>query len=65
MQKTETGLRYIDVWETKGDLDRFTDERLHAVVWPVLQRHGLQVTVEPPRVPIDVVEVWDRPFATR
>jgi hypothetical protein len=29
---------YIDVWENKEDLDRFTDERLHPVVGPVLRR---------------------------
>ena len=35
--RTDTGLRYVDVWQSKEDYDTFAEERLHPVVGPLLQ----------------------------
>src|SRR6266851_491899 len=35
--RTETGLRYVDVWETKDDFEAFEHDRLHPVVHSLLQ----------------------------
>jgi hypothetical protein len=29
IERPEGGLRYIDVWESQPDCERFTEERLH------------------------------------
>jgi hypothetical protein len=34
LERLEGGLRYIDLWESKEDCDRFGEERLHPVVQP-------------------------------
>jgi hypothetical protein len=53
------GLRYIDVWESKEDADRFTEERLHPVVHSLLAEvFGDSVPPEPPREPVNVIDVW-------
>ena len=55
----EGGLRYIDVWESEDDWDRFAEERLHPVVHPLLAEiFGEQLPPEPDRVPVAVVDVW-------
>ncbi len=54
------GLRYIDVWESEADWDRFVEERLHPVVHAVL-REVLgtgQLPPDPERTPLAVVDVW-------
>ena len=35
------GLRYVDVWDTVEDWERFRDEQLEAVVSDVLTAHGI------------------------
>jgi hypothetical protein len=35
--RTEAGLRYVDVWQTKNDFDAFEHGRLLPVVHPLLQ----------------------------
>jgi hypothetical protein len=30
--RIETGLRYVDVWQTKDDVDAFEHDRLHPVI---------------------------------
>ena len=53
------GLRYIDVWESQEDCDRFSEERLHPVVHPLLgEIFGDQMPDEPPRTEMRVVHVW-------
>lgn len=58
LERPEGGLRYIDVWESEADWDRFAEQRLHPVVHPILtERLGTQPP-EPPRTPVSVVDVW-------
>ena len=55
----EQGLRYIDVWESEEDCERFTDEHLHPVVWGALKEAGFsRPPAEPPREPLAVTGVW-------
>src|SRR4051794_40610194 len=35
------GLRYVDVWETQGDWERFRDEAVEPAVTEVLSGYGL------------------------
>ena len=51
-------LRYLDVWESKAACDRFTEERLHPVVGPVLARHQVHPDREPARRPVQIADVW-------
>ena len=62
IERPEGGLRYIDVWESEQDWDRFAEERLHPVVHPLLRETlGDRVPPqEPPRNPLPVVHVWGR-----
>ena len=51
IERPEGGLRYIDVWESEDDWNRFTDERLHPVVHPLLaELFREQLPPEPERV---------------
>lgn len=53
------GLRYVDVWQSKEALDRFTEDRLHPVVHTLLRQvFGDDQPPEPERVPLDVIHVW-------
>jgi hypothetical protein len=57
--RPEGGLRYIDVWDTEADFEKFAEERLHPVVHPMLQAvFGENMPPEPERVPLDVIHVW-------
>jgi hypothetical protein len=56
--RTETGLRYIDAWQTKEDYDALERDRLHPVVHPMLQEMLGFVPPEPPRTVIDLVDAW-------
>ena len=57
--RTETGLRYLDVWESKEAWERFRDERVHPSLDKVFKRIGFQrPSEEPPMQELDVVEVW-------
>lgn len=59
VERPEGGLRYIDVWESEEDWDRFAEERLHPVVHPMLgQAFGGEIPPEPDRVPLPVIHVW-------
>ena len=52
-ERPEGGLRYIDVWETEADWDRFAEERLHPVVHPLLGGvFGKHLPPEPERTPM-------------
>jgi hypothetical protein len=58
IERPEGGLRYIDIWETEEDCDRFAEQRLHPVV------HGLLAEVfgdqlpEAPRAPLSLLHAW-------
>jgi hypothetical protein len=57
--RPEGGLRYIDVWDSEEDWDRFAEERLHPVVHPLLmEKLGGQVPPEPERTPLAVIHTW-------
>lgn len=59
IERPEGGLRYIDVWESEEDWDRFAEERLHPVVHPLLSgAFGDSPPPEPPRHPLSVIHVW-------
>jgi hypothetical protein len=59
VQRPEGGLRYIDVWESEEDCDRFVEERLHPVVHPMLAEvFGEDLPPEPERLPVSVLHVW-------
>lgn len=59
VERPEGGLRYIDVWESEEDWDRFAEERLHPVVHGLLREvFGDQLPPEPERTPLAVVDVW-------
>src|SRR5882762_9772384 len=59
VERPEGGLRYIDVWESEADWDRFAEERLHPVVHGLLgEIFGDQLPAEPERVPLSVIHVW-------
>ena len=59
IERAEGGLRYIDVWETEDDWERFAEERLHPVVHGLLREiFGDAEIPEPERVPVQVVHAW-------
>ncbi|MEP7090891.1 MAG: hypothetical protein ABI776_12380 [Nocardioidaceae bacterium] len=59
LERPEGGLRYLDVWESQEDCDRFGEERLHPAVHPVLRGvFGDDMPDEPERTPITALHVW-------
>ena len=55
----EHGLRYIDVWESQAQHQRFVDERLHPIIGDVLRNAGFAtVPPEPETVVLEVADVW-------
>ena len=59
VERAEGGLRYIDVWESEEDWDRFAEDRLHPVVHRLLSEiFGDQLPPEPERTELSVVHVW-------
>ncbi len=57
-------LHYVDLWRSREDCDRFTDERLHPVVGRALAAAGIRPTGEPPRLERTVVGVWGEAAAS-
>jgi hypothetical protein len=60
MRRPEGGLRYVDVWESEEDWEKFAEDRLHPVVHPMLaavfgEDH---IPEEPDRDALDVIHVW-------
>jgi hypothetical protein len=59
VERPEGGLRYIDVWESEEDWDRFAEERLHPVVHPLLGAiFGDDLPPEPERTPLSLIHMW-------
>jgi len=59
VERPEGGLRYIDVWESEQDFDRFAEERLHPVVHALLSEvFGEQLPPESERTPLTAIDVW-------
>jgi hypothetical protein len=59
IERPEGGLRYVDVWESEADWDRFREERLHPVVHSMLREvFGDDLPPEPEITPISVIHVW-------
>ena len=58
IEREDGHLHYLDVWQTKEDCERFTEERLHPVVGAALQAAGIQIDREPPRHEVNVIDLW-------
>ena len=56
--RTESGLRYVEVWQTKDAWEAFQHDRLHPVVHPLLQDMLGFVPPEPPRTVLNIVDAW-------
>jgi hypothetical protein len=56
--RTESGLRYVDVWQSKDDWEDFAENRLHPVVHPILQDTLGFVPPEPAHTLLDVIDAW-------
>jgi hypothetical protein len=50
-------MRYIDVWESEEVCDAAFAAIIHPAVHPVLMARGVVVNGEPPRVPLNVIDV--------
>jgi hypothetical protein len=59
VEREDGRLRYIDVWESEDDWERFSDERLHPVIDRIFSEVGMSgPRVEPDRSPLTVHDVW-------
>ena len=59
IERPEGGLRYLDMWESEEDCNRFAEERLHPVVHGLLSEiFGDNMPDEPPRTAINVIHHW-------
>jgi hypothetical protein len=66
VERPEGGLRYVDVWESEEDAERFAEERLHPVVHGLLSEiFGDQLPPEPERMPLTAIDVWVQGTAGR
>jgi hypothetical protein len=50
-------MRYIDVWESEEACDDAFEAVVHPAVHPVLESRGIVVNGEPPRIPLNVIDV--------
>ncbi len=59
LERPEGGLRYVDVWETEADCDRFVEDRLHPALGSLLSSvFGDDLPAEPPRSVLPVAHLW-------
>jgi hypothetical protein len=57
--RQEEGLRYIDVWDTEADWDRFRDERVNPAVRAMMAAHGITPPTTPlPQQLLEVIDAW-------
>lgn len=50
-------LRYVDVWESEEACDAAFAAVIHPAVHPVLMSRNIVVDGEPPRIPLNVIDV--------
>jgi hypothetical protein len=50
-------VRYIDVWESEQACDAAFDDVIHPAVHPVLAARDIRPAGEPPRHPLNVIDV--------
>lgn len=62
LEQADGTLRYLDLWRSREECDRFTETRLHPVVGQVLSQAGIRPAGEPPRREVQVVDVWGEGF---
>jgi hypothetical protein len=56
---TDTGLRHINLWETREDWDRFRDERVEPAVHAVLTAAGFsELPPDPVVQELSLLDVW-------
>jgi hypothetical protein len=61
IERAEGGLRYVDVWESEEQCERFTEQRLHPAVHGLLREiFGDALPPEPEQLSLSVVHVWGR-----
>jgi hypothetical protein len=59
--RQDGGLRYIDVWDTEADWERFRDERVNPAVLKMMAGHGITPPATPlPMQVVEVVHAWGR-----
>ena len=59
MENPDGGLRYLDVWQSEQDWNRFVEDRLHPVVHGLLHEvFGDELPPEPELTPLSVIHVW-------
>src|SRR5258708_35616190 len=63
--RTETGLRYLDVWQSKDDWDAFEHDRVHPAGHTLLQEIPGVVPAEPSRAKLELVAAWTVHHARR
>ena len=57
--QTESGLRHIDVWDTKEEWERYRDERVEPAVHKVLTAAGFtELPPDPPVQELLLIDVW-------
>ncbi len=58
IEKDDGMLRYVDVWESEAEWDRFAEQTLHPLISGIFQRAGFVPAGEPPRDEIRVIDAW-------
>jgi len=59
IERADGGLRYVDIWESEQDWDRFVEDRLHPVVHRLLADvFGDDLPAEPEVSTATLVDVW-------
>lgn len=57
--RQDEGLRYVDVFESQADWERFRDEHVNPVVLQMIDKYGIARPSEPrPMDEIDIVHAW-------
>ena len=59
MERPEGGLRYVDVWDTEADWERFRDEQVEPAVGQVLASFGIPHTHDDVHShTFEVIDAW-------
>ena len=58
LERPEGGLRYVELWESEADWNRFADERLHPIVNELLKEVFDERPAEPERTLLSVIDIW-------